>query len=333
MNCRQTAVVYLRTMDPAPLSYDRGVHLRGTPLWFDSARAQALCVVTQAPLRALPAHARVVVPMALGAIDAVIHRADSVLPTPNDRWVGVGGQQLEFLGVNRRWSVAALVVVRGERYLFLPSGGVDSSEGWPSASHVVAPAPPARFRGGSVDRAVAGLANFADTAFAANADVRVQVDDVDLADALAGRLCELSFAVQRIGWLGKLGAPAEVLGEAVRSARQGRRIRIGVDGKPAPGARVAVVESRRGAKETPRDATFRVDWHGDYNALGILARSVKAQKVTVFGEEGPGPGADWTKGLDLTVLGTQRQLVFRRDGRGRAAAGPSARSTRRQIES
>ncbi|MEO1481228.1 MAG: hypothetical protein AAFU77_03925 [Myxococcota bacterium] len=315
-------------MVPAPISYDRGVHLRGTPLWLDSARPRPLCIVTQAPLRPLAAHARVVVPLSLSDNPAVAGRAQSVLPAPNDRSMGVGGQQLTFLGLDRRWSVAALISVRGERFLFLPSGGAHSPEGWPSASHVVAPAPPVRFRGGPIERAVSGLVNFAENAFSANANPRVQVDDIDLAEALAARLSAAGFSVQRLGWLAKLGPAAETLGEAVRAAQGGRRIRIAVDGRPKPSARVAVVESRRGpgAKEVPRMATFRVNWHGDYAALGCLARSVKATKITICGDSGGIPGEEWAKGLDLTVLGTQRQLVFRRGGRAGAGLG-------RQIES
>lgn len=281
------------------IGYDRGAHLRGTPLWFDPDRAKALAVLTAVPSRPPPAHQRAVVPEALAERLARLNRFASMLPTPLGRWVGVGGQKLEFWPTGAPLSVAALLVTQGTRVLISASPRVGSVQ-WPRASHLVLPAPSPGFRGGTLDRVVQGLALFLDSAASEGRDARVQVDDVEAALTLSEELAALGYEHRRVGWLGKL-AP-----------RPGpRRVVIAADGQPGPRSRLASVQTRRSSGPRPADATFRLDWTGSMAAVGRLVREIGATTVTLISSVPVHPPPGWPSRARLEVVGGSRQLVFR----------------------
>lgn len=291
-------------MDQA-LGFDDGIHLRGSPVWVDAGRARSHCVVTKVGTRPLSAHERVLLPRRLQRFEACVSRVGSILPSPCDRWLGFGGQRFRFVSVGRRNSVALLLISNGERYLVLPSAGVDVVESDPGV-HLLSPAPPIGFRGASLGRTIDALLNFIRTAAYERVPVRIQVDDAELALELVRQLDEMGESPRRVGWLAKL----DCSGPGHASAT------IGVDGSIAKAARLAVVESRpvRRTVGDSRAVTFRIDWHGSYEKLTQCARVMQAKSVTVFGESGTGPGK-WPGDLPLNLVRTRRQLEFRREVR------------------
>src|SRR5687768_10053574 len=97
---------------PPRLNYDRGIHFVGTPLWFDSERPQRLCVVTSLNNRLPPPHERIVASTELAEALVRAGYEGLVLPTPRDRWVGVGGQNMQLfdLRVGLGFTAARVIV-------------------------------------------------------------------------------------------------------------------------------------------------------------------------------------------------------------------------------
>ncbi len=281
------------------IGYDRGIHLRGTPLWFDPGRLKALAVLTGVPRRPPPPHPRVVIPEGLAERLAVLQHFESMLPTPFGRWVGVGGQQLQFWPTGAPLSAAALIVAQGSRILISASPRVGAVE-WPRAAHLVLPAPSVGFRGASLERVLRALALFIDTAASENKDARIQVDDVEAALTLSEELLAAGVEHRRVGWLGKL---APLAGS--------RRVVIAADGRPGRRSRLALVQTRRVELRTAADATFRLDWFGTMAEISRFARAIGASRVTLVSTVPLPRPSSWPAGVALDFAGGAQQLLFR----------------------
>ncbi|MEO0813581.1 MAG: hypothetical protein AAFY60_12015 [Myxococcota bacterium] len=288
------------------IGYDRGVHLRGTPLWFDPLRAKPLAVMTSVPSRPPAAHERLVVPQYLADQRELFKRVKSVLPTPMGRWVGVGGQQMELWPTGGPLSAAALVVTQGNRVLISGAPRLGEVQ-WPSASHLVLPAPEPGFKGASLDRVLKGLDLFIESA--QGAECRIQVDDAEVAVLVSDELLAMGHAHRRVGWLGKL-APLE----------GARALSVACDGIPGQRARVARVLTRRRSVVSSTDATFRFDRFGSMSRIGRLAREIGAKTVTLLSEAPIDRPENWPNGVQLEVQGGERQLVFQETAAGHRSA-------------
>src|SRR5438045_3337555 len=99
---------------PTRVTAARGVHVRGTPLWIDAARKRELCVVTCITDRLPPTHVRLVATIELARLLAAARHRGNVLPTPRERWVGVGGERLQLVDAGVGGLAAGVLVTLAE---------------------------------------------------------------------------------------------------------------------------------------------------------------------------------------------------------------------------
>jgi len=287
------------------VAFDRGIHVRGTPLWFDAERKREMCVLTSLAARLPPRHARVV---ASADVAAALERAGwsgRVLPAPWERWTGLGGRQVRLQRV-RPDSGAAVVSVSAGRERIIVTGLLHKSPiKWPRADLLVAATPTLSHRGASFDQVVRGLGMFIDQAERDDARAVVLVDSLEVGLALNSALRASGRAPRLLGSLGRLA-------EEVRGRP---RLGLALTGTRASEARVAWVDSGLGpfGAGIPRvsvAATFRLRWYADWAALKHAVSMSRAPKVALVGLSAAEEGATRRHlgKVEVVRLGRARQL-------------------------
>lgn len=263
------------------VSFDRGVHLRGTPLWFDAERHRELCVVTGLHDRLPPVHARAIATNELCELLARMGYGGAVLPTPWERWVGVGGHQLELVDVGARPFGAGALVAMGREHLLIAGRLRQESLDWPRAEHLVVQVPALSHRGGTLAQGRDDLLRFAAQAERDGAHASVVVESLEVGHALIAALQAAGLAPRAAGLLGKLGGrtAARRAGVSVILAR----------GRIPRDARVAFFDTglgewRREATRGPAPAaTFKTRWYADLDALAAVVTATGARRVSLLG--------------------------------------------------
>jgi hypothetical protein len=287
------------------VGFNRGVHVRGTPLWFDAERRRPLCVLTGLAARLPPGHARVV---ASADIATALNRAGwagRVLPAPWERWTGLGGRQVRLQRAQPD-SGSAVVSVSSGRERIVVAGLLHAAPiRWPRADLLVALAPTLGHRGASIAQVTRGLGMFIDQAEREGAPARVLVDSLEVGLMLATALTAGGRTPRILGVLGKLAA-----GEIVGSSH----LTLALTGGRPSRARVAWVDSGLGpfGAGPPRGAvasTFRLRWYADWKALKQAVKESRAPRVALAGlSRAEEAAAGRRLGVEVVRLGRARQL-------------------------
>ena len=263
---------------PRYLGYDRGVHLKGSALWFDAQRPREFCVHTGV-LGKLPGrHHRAVAAEPLAKALKAGGLRTSLLPTPVERWVGIGGFQMYFSDSGLLASSPVCVRARGKRILFLGCPGRGDFS-LPPADFIVATTPALRHRGADLGRTVKALGLFIEQALADGVRATVLVDCLDVGIALERQLRNAGHAPQTLGLLAKLiPTPRR---PQLRLAPAGSRI--------SHAGRVARIDSGLGAfRESaaahgPSDMTLRLRWFAGIAELRDVITSTGAAEIALIG--------------------------------------------------
>ncbi len=243
---------------PSRLAYDRGVHVRGTPLWVDPERRRELALLTSLVQKLPPKHARAVASAELAATLHGAGHGGKVLPMPPGRWVGVGGQKVFVVGLpGVPLGGAALVVAcGGERLLFLGVHRAALTDfAPPEADVVVAAAPCLEHRGGRLGPALDGLLRACEEALSRGLGMTVELDALELAVPVHATLRAAGLPVSPQGLVARLGLAA---------GKKGVRLVMASGRAPAEGGRLAVLDSGLGGpRSRPPDLTVAVrHWAG-----------------------------------------------------------------------
>lgn len=292
------------------VTYDAGVRLRGTPLSFDATRRRELCVITGLRERVPVGHRRIVASSQLAVLLERVGCPGSVLPLPFDRWVGVGGRELQLLPLAPLWGrAAAMVLVDHERVLVLgrlASGGLVV----PVVDHLVVEAPALGHRGASLEQVAGSIGSFVEQAHRDGVEVDVWVEGLE-----AGTL--VWEALEAVGVpVAPTGVLARLLGDARR--RSGTALSV-MSSRPRASRRTAWIDGglgvwgRYAAARRAQDATFRLRHLATMHDLEAAARNSGARQVTIIGEP-PGGDADALPPLSevrIRWLVPTRQLSLR----------------------
>ncbi len=260
------------------VSFDHGLRVRGTPLWVDASRKRPLCLLTGAGLGLPPAHRRAVAsPELCEALLSAGYRG-SILPAPYDRWVGIGGREVQLVAAGPLG--AAVAVVSSGRERIVVAGLLRQAQvHWPRGELLVATVPTLEQPGASFAQVARGVEMFARQAVLEQAPATVVVDSVEAALALAARLAERGVQLAPRGLLAKVMAQ-EPASEGVALGLWGGRVGRG---------RVAVVDTGLAAwaglppLRVPPAATFRLRWYADWAALRHAASMTGARAVVLVG--------------------------------------------------
>lgn len=286
------------------VGYERGVHLRGSPLWFDAERRRELCVLTGIDRRLPPLHKRIVAsaPLALALQQAGY--GSSVLPTPWGRWMGLAGYKVQLIDGGGPPG-AALALVERETDRVLVAGMMRARPAdWPAADHLVVRLPALLHQGVNLRDGALQVITAVEESLLRGVRPSIWVDSLEVGMALHEELVLLGQPLQPRALLGKLlGAPA------VPAKRPPLAMGVGREGLDPT---AICVDSGLGLWAEPAAApAIKVRWFADAPALLAAMTACKAKKISVVGV--PPSAASVLpvpRGVQLRFLSEQRQLAL-----------------------
>ena len=254
------------------VSFDRGVHIRGTPLWVDAETRHEHVILTSMRAKLPPAHKRVLAPMALSnALEKGCYKP-AVLPVAWERWVRFGGQEVQFVDLGGPFGTAAALIAGPEKVLV--AGVLPQVEDvrWPQADHLVLQLPALEHRGEGPEEVMGGIEPFVREALEGARAATVVVESVDVGHFVLEGLRARGCGVRPTGFL------ARALGESGRSRKE---VAVGLAGARSKLGHYAWVDSGLGQnpqlhrEESPAEV-FRLRWYAD---IAAVKRTVKATGV------------------------------------------------------
>ena len=294
---------------PDSIGYDRGVHLRGTPLWFDCHRRKEYSVLTSLIGKLPPNHARVLAPMALANTLEVLGYGKSVLPAHWNKWIVFGGQKVKFIDFGGLFGTGGALIAGAERVLVAGLLPLETNIQWQSADHLVAVLPALSHRGAPVEQVVGNLVQFVEQASQDGVSAGIYVDSFDIGYFLVQALRTAGVAMRPLGLLAKALQDKESPRQGVRIALVGSALRADRRCWVDSGIRGSV---RNYLGKSP-DATFRLKWYADLPAVKQVLRRTGVSQLSLI-------GADSRKAADLSGqfgakievrgLTSSRQLEF-----------------------
>ena len=291
------------------IGYDRGVCLRGTPIWIDAEQRRELCIVTTL-LRRMPApHRRIVASPRLAELMSKGGVKSQVLPSPAGRWIGLGGQKVMLHELGPRLGATGATVMMGSDRLFAAGLLGHYEAAVVEADELIVQAPALDHRGADLEQAFVALGQFLASARDDGARAAVLVDCVELAIEVYERLAEEGMRPRPMGLLQKL-----VNQEGQASAK----LTVALLGtKVHDEARIALLDTGLVAKR-PNDepdiqpaATFRVKWFADFEVLARTQKATGARKVHLVSTHPsmrPQVEAALGPGVEVRYLSYARQL-------------------------
>ncbi len=213
------------------IALDGGIHLRGTPIWFDASRRRTHCVLTGLGARLPPRHERV---LCSGELAGILERAGyrvGVLPANWQQWLGFGGRQLKLVELGSGVGEAAALVDDGERRLLICGDLPRQRRPLPQVDHVVMCGRALEHQGLEPEVAFEQVRILAEGRLAAGDSTVVGVEALDVGLALLRHLEAAGVMVRARGLLAKVheGSGAGSRRRAVVIALSGERAQRGPD--------------------------------------------------------------------------------------------------------
>jgi hypothetical protein len=289
------------------IGYDRGVRVRGVPLWVDAETRREWCILTGMPNRLPPKHQRVVASPELALALEKAGYGQSVLPLPVERWTAIAGLQTQLLSVPGALGPTAAMIVSGSDRLLVTGLLRARLSRLPETDLLVATAPALDHRGAELAQVARAVDAFAAQAAVDVASALVLVDSLEVGVALLNALDALGRAPRPVGLLAKLLPNWQVIWP---------RLSVGLVGAMVGDTtRVAFVESGLAGWVCQRpervDATFRLRYWADVGALVQVVKATNARDVALVGV-GPSTARCLSDRLPSHVtvrtLGAARQL-------------------------
>ena len=294
------------------ISFDRGLHLRGTQLWLDAERRRELCVLTSLAMGLPPVHDR---SFATSSAVEALRRAGfkgQLMPTAFERWVTVAGVEFQLLPTPGPLGPAVVLINSGgERILVTGLVRAQPASLPRDIDLLVATVPALEQRGATLERTLKGLDLFCEQAASEGARATVLCGSLEAATELFAAMWERGRTPRALGLLARL-----------TSDRQGASAKLAVgtwDARVGANTRVAWVDcglmtwrQARGERAQPQ-ATFRLRWYADWAMLQQVVAATTARQVALIGA-GSTARAQAARKLGSSVetrfLGNSRQLTL-----------------------
>ena len=293
------------------VGYERGVHLRGSPLWFDAERRRELCVLTGIDRRLPPLHKRIVASAPLATALQGAGYGSNILPTPWGRWMGLAGYKVQLVDGGGPPG-AALALVERETDRVLVAGMLRARPvELPAADHLVVRLPALLHHGMSLRDSAIQVATAVEHSLQRGVRASVWVDSLEVGMALHEEMALLGQPLQPRALLAKLlAAPSAAACGPVASRPAPLSMGLGREGLD-PGA--IRVDSGLGLWPALPAAglAVKVRWFADASALLAAVAASKVKKISVVGV--PPSAASVlpvSKGVQLRFLSEQRQLAL-----------------------
>ncbi len=274
------------------MGYDRGWHLRGTPLWFDAERRRELCLLTGVEARPPPLHQRVVASAPLARALGRLGYGAPVLPTPWQRPLGMGGARIQLFDAHGQ-AGAAVAWVEATHASHLVGGLLRMAPlSTPPAQHFVARLPAVGHRGAPMRDVAIALATAITNLRSGTGAVRVWADHPEVGLGLIEEMSVLKHPLRARGALAKWADPtteppgagttvaAVALVPHLETARTAPRtadddVNIVIDSGIGGGRGVLLGRGMKG----PVFATLAVGYFADVGALRAAVVHTQARSV------------------------------------------------------
>ncbi len=257
---------------PSRVTTAFGVHVRGTPLWIDAAQKKPLCVVTCVIDKLPPKHARLFATAELARLLAAAGHGGKVLPTPRDRWVGVGGERLMLVDAGPHGLAAGVQVTLADETVLITGPLRAAPVDWPRADHIVTHLPALQHRGeafADVADAVAKLAG--------RDRCSVRVESLEIADALMAALYARGVVAKGRGFL--RFANASQAGPA--------RVSVGLGRLAHAKGRTVDIDAGLGRFTGGASQRLPLRWYADRAAVHELVEQTRVRRLTLVGNRDP----------------------------------------------
>lgn len=257
---------------PSRVTTAFGVHVRGTPLWIDAASKKPLCVVTCIIDKLPPKHARAFATAELARLLGAAGHGGKVLPTPRDRWVGVGGERLMLVDAGPHGLAAGLQVTLADETVLITGPLRAAQVDWPRADHIVAHVPALHHRGADFAEVVDAVAKVAH-----RDRCSVRVESLEIADALMAALYARGFVAKGRGFLRFANA----------SQATAARVSVGLGRVEHTTGRTIDIDSGLGRFKGGAAQRLALRWYADRAALEETAQQTKVRRLTLIGHRAP----------------------------------------------
>lgn len=119
------------------IGIDRGVFVRGTPLWLDAQRKKSHAIGTCIEDKLPPRHERLLTSIvSAGMLDRAGLQA-GVLPATFRQWMGFGGRQVQLVDIGSKAGEAGVLIDDGKRRTLVLSGLIPGIASLPPVDHLV----------------------------------------------------------------------------------------------------------------------------------------------------------------------------------------------------
>lgn len=217
-----------------------------------------------------PAHTRLVTTQALAQVLERAGHKSTVLATPPDRWLGVGGEKVQLVGAGVSPLACAAYVALADEAVLVTGPLRDYDNDWPRVDHIVAHVPALAHDGVSLDDVADRIA-----ARVANRDERysVRVECLEVARAVADALRERGVSCTGRGLVRHLGltGKADVL------------LMLTTQKPPTDGCiDIATGLGTAGPRALP------LRWFATQSTLEALVASARPKRLTLIGQRDQG---------------------------------------------
>ncbi|MEC9464660.1 MAG: hypothetical protein VX834_02680 [Myxococcota bacterium] len=259
------------------IALDEGIHLRGTPIWFDASRRRTHCVLTGLGQKLPPRHERV---LCSGELASILDRAGyrvGVLPANWQQWLGFGGRQLKLVELGSGVGEAVALVDDGERRLLICGDLPRQRRPLPQVDHVVMSGRALEHEGLEAAVAFEQVRILAESRLAAGDSTVVGVEALDVGLAVLRHLEAAGMPVRPRGLLAKAhhGSSHETRRKAVVVALSGERAQRGPDYLIDSGLGIA-------AQTTAVAQLIPCRWYVGLGELKALCNETQASMLSLY---------------------------------------------------
>jgi hypothetical protein len=203
------------------IGIDRGVFVRGTPLWIGAERKKSHVIGTRLEDKLPPRHERLLTSIVgAGMLDRAGLQA-GVLPATFRQWMGFGGRQVQLVELGSKAGEAGVLIDDGKRRTLVLSSLIPGVISLPPVDHLVVRSTGLDHQGPHLSDVLAGLAK----QHGADKKVVLRVENLELGVACLDLLGEMGLPALGRGLLGRFigKSKASAKGWAVAFAKDNLR--------------------------------------------------------------------------------------------------------------
>lgn len=141
------------------IGIDRGVFVRGTPLWLDAHRKKSHAIGTCIEDKLPPRHERLLTSIVSAGMLERAGLQAGVLPATFRQWMGFGGRQVQLVDIGSKAGEAGVLIDDGKRRTLVLSGLIPGIASLPPVDHLVLPAAGLAHEGRGLNQVLSELAS------------------------------------------------------------------------------------------------------------------------------------------------------------------------------